>query len=169
MMRHDEQQDVRALHGIRTRLEAAENTGDADYISSMLGDDAVLMVPSYPVQEGRTACAAFVRDVLSGVRHQFRRHITYVSAEVRVIGDWAFDRGRFSFTVAPKSGGRITRVTGKYLWLYADSGKGSWKLARLLVSLDEDDEEDRTAPPRLKAALAAVGRWLTTRWRRKRM
>jgi uncharacterized protein (TIGR02246 family) len=53
--------DEQALHAIRAELEAAENAGDADAIGGLLADDAVLMVPSEPVQEGREACAAFVR------------------------------------------------------------------------------------------------------------
>jgi hypothetical protein len=44
--------------------------------------------------------------------------------------------------VTPKSGGATTQATGKYFWLYSWSGDQSWKLARLIVSLDEEDEED---------------------------
>lgn len=137
MPQRDDHTDIRALHDIRIRLEAAENGGDADYIAGIMADDAVIMVPGEPVQEGRAACAAFVRNMLAYLLGHFHRPITYVSAEVRVIGHWAFDRGSFSFTVEPKSGGEPSEAHGKYLWLYSKSG--SWKLARAIVSLDEDD------------------------------
>ena len=139
----DLQKDVRELEEIRERLEAAENFGDADYIGQMMADDAVIMVPNELVQEGKAACVDFVREMLAGLLERFDRRIEYVSAEVRVIGDVAFDRGSFSFTVAPKSGGDTARASGKYFWVYWHGGDGSWKLARLIVSLDEEDNEQR--------------------------
>lgn len=135
------QTDVLQVEDILRRIETAENTGNPDDIAEMLAEDAVIMVPSEPVQEGKTACAAFVCDVLTGVLEQFNRRIAYVSAEVRVIGDVAFDRGNCSFTISPKSGGETTRETGKYLFLYCRALDRSWKISRAIVSLDERDGE----------------------------
>jgi ketosteroid isomerase-like protein len=97
------------------------------------------MVPDLPIQEGKAACAGFVREVLAGLLERFNRQITYVSAEVRIIGDFAFDRGSFRLTASPKSGGETTRETGKYLFLYSRARDSSWKIARAIVSLDERD------------------------------
>jgi uncharacterized protein (TIGR02246 family) len=133
--------DIRAIEQIRERLEAAENAGNADDIVAMLAEDVVLMVPDQPVQEGKTTCSVFVRDVLSGLLAHFDRQIRYVSAEVKVLGDVAFDRGAFSFTVAPKDGGDTDYVTGKYLWLLTREN-AMWKMARVIVSLDENHEEE---------------------------
>ena len=135
------QKDLHDLSEIRDRMEAAENSGDADYMGTMLADDAVLMVPNFPVQEGTAACTDFTRDVLTYLHKTFDRHISYFSAEVRVIGDYAFDWGTFSFTVTPKDGGDTEHPSGKYFWLYSRIDDGSWKVARIIVSLDEDDEE----------------------------
>ena len=66
----------------------------------------------------------------------------YVSAEIKVIGDYAFDWGIFSFVITPKSGGKTEHPCGKYLWLYSRAPDGSWKVARMIVSLDEEDEEE---------------------------
>jgi uncharacterized protein (TIGR02246 family) len=131
--------DTREVAAILRRLEVAENAGHADDIGQMLAEDAVIMVPDLPIQEGKAACAGFVREVLAGLLERFNRRITYVSAEVRVIGDFAFDRGSFWLTVSPKSGGETTRETGKYLFLYSRASDGSWKIARAIVSLDEKD------------------------------
>jgi uncharacterized protein (TIGR02246 family) len=141
------QNDVRELREILRRLEAAENAGDAGYFFEMMADDAVIMVPDYPVQEGKAACAAFVRDTLAFQLEEFDRHITYVSAEVQVIGDMAFDRGTFSFTVCPRGGGQTTEERGKYLWIYSRARDRSWRIARAIVSLDErDDGHDHEQP-----------------------
>ena len=134
--------DTDRLHALRTRLEAAENEGDATAIAAVMAEDVVIMVPNEPVQEGRHACAAFVRRMLEETLSHFTRHIVYTSAEVRIIGDVAFDRGTFAFHVQPRSGGEQGHATGKYLWLYSRVRPDSWKLARLIVSLDDDEEEE---------------------------
>jgi uncharacterized protein (TIGR02246 family) len=133
--------DVGAVGDIVRRIESAENAGDSDDIAEMMADDAVIMVPNQPVQEGKSACVGFVREVLSGLLEEFNRRIAYVSAEVRVVGDFAFDRGSFSVTVSPRSGGDTTQETGKYLFLYSRDADRLWKIARAIVNLDDRDGE----------------------------
>jgi uncharacterized protein (TIGR02246 family) len=118
------QRDVREIENILRRIETAENTGNSSEIVDMLAEDAVIMVPNQLVQEGRAACGRFVVDVMAGLLEQFDRRIVYVSAEVRVIGDCGFDRGSFTFTVAPRSGGETSRDTGKYLFSRRDGAAG---------------------------------------------
>jgi len=96
------------------------------------------MVPDFPVQEGRTACLEFLRDVMGWLAGNFERRIRYDSAEIAVDGDVAFDRGTFSFTVAPRSGGEMTQTTGKYLWILRRSAMGPWTVSRLIVGRDEE-------------------------------
>jgi len=138
--------DEQVLAQLRERLTAAENAGDPEPICEAMADDVVLMVPSAGVQEGKAACAALVRDVLPALLQEFERHITYTSAEVRVLGDAAFDRGTFAFSVTPRAGGPTELSAGKYLWLYARDQE-TWKLARIIVCLDEQ-------PLRLRPAVA---------------
>jgi ketosteroid isomerase-like protein len=137
--------DNEAFADIRCAVEAAENAGDTEYIAGLFAEEAVLMLPDFPVQEGRTACAEFIRDLLPGLLSAFDRRVSYTSAEVSVLGDVALDRGSFSFTVRPKGGGATERVTGKYFWMYArESGRG-WKWARVMMSRDEGEADRRPA------------------------
>jgi ketosteroid isomerase-like protein len=94
-------------------------------------------VPDFPVQEGKAACASFVQQTMSRLHIEFARHITYVSAEIGVIGDMAFDRGSFSFDATPRAGGESAHVTGKYLWLLRRTGAEPWRITRLIVSRDD--------------------------------
>jgi len=128
--------DVSVLSEIRERLTAAENAGDPEPICAALADDVVFMVPSAPVQEKKAACATFLRAVLPSLLHEFARSVSYTSAEVRVFGDVAFDRGTFSFSVTPRTGGPSQVNVGKYFWLYIRTD-ATWKLARVIVCLDE--------------------------------
>jgi uncharacterized protein (TIGR02246 family) len=141
-MSHEAHSDASQVAAILRRLETAENAGDADDIGLMMAEDVVIMVPNYPVQEGRSACSGFVRETLTGLLEHFNRRIAYVSAEVRVLGDWAFDRGTFSFTISSKAGGETTAEHGKYLFVYSRGADRSWRVARVIVNLDDRDVED---------------------------
>jgi ketosteroid isomerase-like protein len=131
--------DLRAVHDLRARLEAAENSGDSAYIGSMMAENMAIMVPNEPIKEGKAACAGFIRDILGHIYANFDRRIAYVSDEVSVHGALAFDRGRFSFTVTRKDDGTITQAVGKYFWVYSREAQGGWKLSRLVASLDDDE------------------------------
>lgn len=128
------------LANVLRRLEAAENSGDADDIVSVMADDVVIMVPNEPVQEGKDACETFLRGMLAWTKENLDRHIDYVSAEMCVIGEYAFDRGSFSFTATPKGTSDTAHAQGKFFWLYSRDS-GGWKLSRMIVSLDDQLEE----------------------------
>ena len=125
---------------MRERLQAGENTFDGDPIGAAMADDMVLMVPNEPVQVGKAECAAFVRRMLAHQQAWFDRRIAYVSDEVAIRGDAAFDRGTFSFTVVVKHDGSTSGATGKYLWLYERPSAGDWKMSRAILSLDDPPE-----------------------------
>jgi ketosteroid isomerase-like protein len=55
--------DKLLIDQIRSLLESAENACDADASNALLADDVVLMVPDYPVQEGKRAAAQFTCGV----------------------------------------------------------------------------------------------------------
>jgi ketosteroid isomerase-like protein len=133
--------DVAALEAIHARLQDAENAFDSVPIVGVMADDVVLMVPNEPVQEGKAETAAFVARILEEQQAWFDRRITYVSDEISVRGDTAFDRGTFSFTVVAKHDGRTTAATGKYFWLYTRADSKEWRLSRAILSLDDPPEE----------------------------
>ena len=145
------QDDIGAVNAIRALLQEAENAFDAGRAAAVLSDDAVLMVPDFPVQEGRTACVDFLHDIMGWLSTHYERRIIYTSAEVVVTGDLAFDRGTFSFSVSPRTGGDVRQVTGKYLWLLRRSDRDAWTVTRLIVSRDDEspggDEVSSETPP----------------------
>ena len=159
-MPSDPRADNQAIAEIRRRIEAAENAGDPEFFAELFAEDAVMMVPDFPVQDGRDACVAFLRELLPGLLEVFDRRITYTGSEVRVLEHAAFDRGEFAFTIRPRSGGDLSRVTGKYFWLYARAEDGGWRLSRAVVTRDDPEELQiqskawRPAAGRLAANLA---------------
>jgi len=121
-------------------IEAAENSGRPDRLGELFAEDVVLMAPDFPVQEGRENCSAFATQVLTDLFENFDRRIVYTSAEVRMIGSHAFDRGRYTLNVIAKAGGEATQGTGSYLFLYSKNHAGEWKLARGIVNQDTPGE-----------------------------
>jgi uncharacterized protein (TIGR02246 family) len=132
--------DISVIADIRQRFEASENAGDTDATAELLADDAVFIVPDYPVQEGKAAIVGFLREISGWLLARFDRHINYVSTEVTILGDLAFDRGTFAFDVSRKSGGPVTHVTGKYLWLLRHEDERRWRMSRLIVTRDDEPE-----------------------------
>ena len=124
-------------NAVRQILEAAENAGDPEAVIALLEDDAVLMVPDFPVQAGREACAAFLRDVMPSLHEEFERRASYSSDDVAEAGGVAIDRGTFVIDVRPRAGGDASQITGKYLWMLRRSAAGEWKITHMVVSRDE--------------------------------
>ena len=87
--------DIAVLSELRERLTAAENAGDPEPICAAMADDVALMVPNAPVQEGKAACATFLRAVLPSLLQEFERHVSYTSAEVRVFDETALIAAHF--------------------------------------------------------------------------
>jgi len=51
--------------------------------------------------------------------------------EVQPAGaEWAFERGTYTITLTPKTGGDPIRDVGKYITLYQRQADGSWRMAR---------------------------------------
>jgi uncharacterized protein (TIGR02246 family) len=143
--------NVAAIDEIRQQFETAENSGDTDATARLLADDAVLIVPDYPVQEGKAAIIAFLREVSSWLLSAFDRHIAYVSTETAIVADdVAFDRGTFAFDVTRKGGGPVTHVTGKYLWLLRREDAARWKMSRIVVTRDDEPESEGDEAGRLE-------------------
>ena len=110
---------------------AAENGGDFAYFTHAAAEDVVLMPPNAPPVVGRAVAVAFMREFLG----TFDLQIRYSSDEVQVRGELAFDRGTYSQTLTPRSGGAPIRESGQYLWLYARRPDGSWEFLRVIWNI----------------------------------
>lgn len=50
--------------------------------------------------------------------------------EVRVLGEWVFERGTYTIVLSPKSGGPSMQDAGKYITIYQRKSGESWRIAR---------------------------------------
>jgi uncharacterized protein (TIGR02246 family) len=131
--------DLAALQELIDRTNDAERRGDAEAFVAGFADDVVIMAPGEAPLEGREACREFVSGVLSWVVVAFDRELTYTTSELRVLGDWAFERGSYAHTFSPRDGGSPEQERGSYLWLFRREPDG-WRIARVIFNVRDPGE-----------------------------
>jgi len=105
----------------------AMKANDAQALGRLVTEDAVLMPPNQPAVVGRAA----VIDWFAGVVKQARTTgVGVPQREVIVAGDWAIERGSFTWKVAPTAGGAPIEDRGNFLAIYQRQTDGAWKVTR---------------------------------------
>lgn len=124
--RHGNEAELNAVDHVRELHVAALNAGQADDWAAQFTDDGVQMPPNAPANIGKQAIGAWSGGLLGHFRVQFALDVD----EVRILDDWAFERGGYAITLDPKAGGPLLKDSGKYITLYRRDQKGTWRMAR---------------------------------------
>ena len=124
--------DFKVNRDFSLRWVAAANAGDVDRLVSMFTDDAVMMEPETPAATGKEA----IRSQLQAFFDEVSIEDDSVAVEVRLAGDWAFARGRFTTIVTPKAGGEPNQIRGTWIDIRERQADGSWKISRTMWSSD---------------------------------
>jgi uncharacterized protein (TIGR02246 family) len=128
----DTSADAAAVAALRDSIMAAENGGRADGMLAAFAEDVVVMPPNAPALDGKTAATEMIRGGFAAMTMT----VQYTSAEVVVAGDWAFDRGSYNGSMAPRAGGPAVPDRGKYLWVLHRQADGTWKYHRVTWNAD---------------------------------
>lgn len=132
MKKPDTVDDVGTIRRVREAHIAALNAGDADAWVSLFTEDGVQMPPNVPANVGRERVRSSSRTFLGAFRPAFAVPV----AEVRVAGDWAFERGAYRIALTPKSGGEPIQDVGKYITIYQRLPGGTGGIARDIWNTD---------------------------------
>jgi uncharacterized protein (TIGR02246 family) len=124
--------ELGAIDHVRESHVAALNAGDVDAWTGQFTEDAVQMPPHFSANAGKQAIRAWNAGFLNLFGCQFSLEVD----EVRVAGQWAFERGRYTITLVPKAGGPSMDEAGKYITIYQRQADGSWKMARDIWNSD---------------------------------
>jgi uncharacterized protein (TIGR02246 family) len=117
---------VEALDHVRERHIAALNDGDVNAWVGAFTADGVQMPPNAPANLGRESIRAWSQAFLAPFRVKFALAVD----EVQVAGDWAFERGTYTITLTPKTGGEPIQDIGKYITIYERQPSRAWGMAR---------------------------------------
>lgn len=120
------QSDVEALDHVREAHIAALNDGDVNAWVGAFTADGVQMPPNAPANLGGESIRAWSQAFLA----PFRVDFALLVDEVHVAGDWAFERGTYTITLTPKTGGEPIRDNGKHITIYKRQPNGAWGIAR---------------------------------------
>lgn len=117
--------DVSALTALDQAWVAAYNAGDADAVTALYADDALLMPPGAPGAQGKQAIRVFLGSDIAASQHAGYKFALTGTPEGGVVGDWGWVSG--SYTVTDKDGHTVD--AGKYLATY-ERVDGKWFYAR---------------------------------------
>ena len=118
--------DVALIYELWDECATAANAGDLQRWISLWSDDGIQMAPDVPLRIGKEQ----IRDAMWAAFDLFdTRNMTIHMEEVRVLGDWAYSYGTFTFEMTPKGGGKTTNCGGKFLDILVKQADGSWKIA----------------------------------------
>lgn len=124
--RYGRETDLKAIDQVRELHVAALNAGRAGDWVAQFTDDGVQMPPNAPANIGKDAIGAWSQGFLG----HFRVHFALDVDEVRIMNEWAFERGGYSIALDPKAGGAPLKDSGKYITLYRREPEGTWRMAR---------------------------------------
>ena len=122
----DTQADEEAINAIWSTYESSLEAGDIEAWLSLWTEDGVQMPPNEPPVIGKNQ----LRTRNGGALDIFAVEIDITNQEVGVAGDWAFSRGIYTATFAPKDGSEPIPVDGKFMTILKRQGDGAWKIHR---------------------------------------
>ena len=129
--------DIEAINKLHQREMEASKKWDIDTLVSLWSDDIVTLPAGEPALIGKDANRASIsrlRDESGNV--QIADYILSFN-EVKVTGDWAFEWGTYSGTIAGERGEEPLRATGKVIRVLKKSADGSWRIARAMYNNDQ--------------------------------
>ena len=118
--------ELKLIDKVRDTHVAALNGGDGGAWAALFTDDGVQMPPNMSANVGRSAIEPWSTGFLSMFGVEFALAVD----EVRVMGEWAFERGTYKISLSPKSAGPSMQDAGKYITIYQKTAGDGWLMAR---------------------------------------
>lgn len=124
--RHGDAADLQAIDRVREEHIDALNAGDADAWVAQFANDGVQMPPNVPANVGKERIGVWS----GGLLNSFEVKFDLDAEEVRVLGDWAFECGKYTIELNPAAGVSSLRDSGKYITIYQKGADDIWRMAR---------------------------------------
>jgi uncharacterized protein (TIGR02246 family) len=132
--------DEAAIRAVDSSWFAAHNAGDADAVTALYADDAVVSAPGAPPARGSAAIGETIAKDVADTKAAGLSLVASPTADIGVSGDlgWIWN----TFTVKDKSGATVS--AGKYLTLAARKN-GQWRISRDIWNSDNPPTPPPTA------------------------
>jgi ketosteroid isomerase-like protein len=116
---------------LRDEWLAAFNRQDVDRLDALVTSDLVQLPPNRPALVGLVAARRLWTQGFEVADSQLR----FVSRELEVAGDWAFDWFDWMVTITALKDGVRSSDSGKSLWIWRREAD-TWKVARSMWNSD---------------------------------
>ena len=127
------EQDIQGINRCRAQYMSAWMIGNADSLSNLYTDEAVVLYPNQPAITGKTAIHSYFKSFFAEYAQDT---FELVSDEIKIAGEWGFDRGKYKWRGTLRSKGDTISDQGKYLVILQRQGDGSWKVSRDMDNSD---------------------------------
>ena len=124
--------DVAAIVQIAKDFSKAIAANDFQRVIDVYSPDVVYMSPGAQDAVGKDAVAQGWGDMLSTYSVRVDVHIV----EVKILGDYAYDRATFTMSMKPKAGGETQDMGGRVFEVLRKEG-GKWKSLRVMVNSEK--------------------------------
>jgi ketosteroid isomerase-like protein len=126
-------EDLAAIAAFNQQYLKAINEGDVTALSDLTDADHIMIPPNRAPIVGKDA-----NDTANGKAfQQFKVDETWTPLETVVDGNLAYQRGLFTVSATPKSGGAARTTRGNFLRVYRRLPDGSWRMTRDMFSSDQ--------------------------------
>ena len=126
----DTQDIEKAIMDQHHQANQALTKGNLEALMSAYADDVVMMPPNQAELVGKAAVRSMWQDLL----RDFTVQVSVSTEEVKVLGEWAFERGTFKMELTPRAGGAPVRDFGKYLDILRLQPDGTYKYSRVMFN-----------------------------------
>lgn len=103
------------------------NHADVARMMDVFGSDFLLEQQNEP----RVLDKAGITQSYTNLFAAYNAYMEGTTEEIRVAGDMAYDRGTYTFTLTPKTGGASISMTGRFLEVWKREN-GHWNVQRLM-------------------------------------
>ena len=119
--------DIKGINACREHYVSAWMTGNADSITSIYTNGAMVLYPNQAAIPGRDSIFAYFKTFFAEF---LQAEFDLTSEEIKIAGEWAFDRGKYKWKGIQREKGDTLADEGKYLVILQKQGNGEWKVAR---------------------------------------
>jgi uncharacterized protein (TIGR02246 family) len=123
----DVETDMEAIRNLMNETIRTYNEGDFEGAMSLIADDAIWMPPNEPVIVGKEAIRNWYNEFKDT---SFNVNVT--SDELKLCGDWAYERATWTGTLTSKATGETTQIKATDMYIHQRQPDGSWKTSRAI-------------------------------------
>ena len=125
-------EDLAAITAFNAKYLGSINAGDIKTLSGLTDDDHIILIPNRAPIVGKAA-----NDAANGSAFErFDFDESWTPEETVIDGDLGYQRGTFTTSVTPKSGGDKRVVSGAFLRIYRRQPDGQWRMTRDMFNSD---------------------------------